>query len=170
MGMPLSGHFQRHHGYLEGLIIGNTIRIQDKRRFQRDLTPAYQCTKEVYKKVGRRFLTEACIDRTRRNGFKMKEGKFRLGGNSFLCGLWGTGTGCPEKMWMPQPKTNLDGVWNNLVNGRCPCSWEGDWNKRIFKGPFQSKSFKSSIICNMIILGCNQTLSYHLKSFISKMQ
>lgn len=86
MGVPLSGHFQRYHEYLEGFIIGNTIRNQDKRRLQGDLTAVYQSTKEIYKKGGRRLLTEACSDRTRRSGLKMKDVKYKLGRNSFLCG------------------------------------------------------------------------------------
>lgn len=67
MGVPLSEHFQRHHEYLEGFITGNTIRIQDKRRLQADPTAACQSIKEVYKKGGRRLLTKACSDRTKRN-------------------------------------------------------------------------------------------------------
>ena len=44
----------------------------------RDLTVAFQYIKEPYKKNGKRHFTRACSDRTRRNGFKLKEGRFRL--------------------------------------------------------------------------------------------
>ncbi|GAB0181764.1 hypothetical protein GRJ2_000641700 [Grus japonensis] len=50
----------------------------EKRRLQGDLTAAFQYIKGAYKKDGERFFTKACSDRTRGNGFKLKEGKFRL--------------------------------------------------------------------------------------------
>ena len=39
---------------------------------------AFQYKKGAYKKDGERLFTRACTDRTRGNGFKLKEGKFRL--------------------------------------------------------------------------------------------
>ena len=50
----------------------------EKRRLQRDLIAACQYLKEVYKKAGEGLFTRACSDRTRGNGFKLKEGRFRL--------------------------------------------------------------------------------------------
>ncbi|KAK4818036.1 hypothetical protein QYF61_004160 [Mycteria americana] len=43
----------------------------EKRRLQGDFMG-------TYKKDGARFFTRACCDRTRGNGFKLKEGRFRL--------------------------------------------------------------------------------------------
>ncbi|KFQ60407.1 hypothetical protein N334_13286, partial [Pelecanus crispus] len=50
----------------------------EKRRLQEDLVAAFQYLKEAYKKAGEGLFTRACSDRTRGNGFKLKEGRFRL--------------------------------------------------------------------------------------------
>ncbi|GAB0176039.1 mitochondrial enolase superfamily member 1 [Grus japonensis] len=49
----------------------------EKRRLQGDLTVAFQYLKGAYKKAGEGLFTRACSDRTRGNGFKLKEGQFR---------------------------------------------------------------------------------------------
>ncbi|KAK4826983.1 hypothetical protein QYF61_013083 [Mycteria americana] len=48
-----------------------------KRRLRGDLT-TFQYLKGAYKKAGEGLFTRACSDRTRGNGFKLKEGRFRL--------------------------------------------------------------------------------------------
>ena len=52
----------------------------EKRRLHggEDLTVAFQCLKRPYRKAGEGLLIRACSERTRGNGFKLKEGKFRL--------------------------------------------------------------------------------------------
>ncbi|KFQ83104.1 hypothetical protein N335_01890, partial [Phaethon lepturus] len=50
----------------------------EKRRLQGDLTAAFQFLKGAYTKDGDRRFSRACSDRTRGNGFKLKEGSFRL--------------------------------------------------------------------------------------------
>ena len=42
------------------------------------LTAAFQYLKGGYKKEGDRLFSRVCCDRTRGNGFKLKEGRFRL--------------------------------------------------------------------------------------------
>ncbi|KFQ75970.1 hypothetical protein N335_13986, partial [Phaethon lepturus] len=49
-----------------------------KRRPWGDLTGAFQYLEGAYKKDGDRFFLGACCNRTRANGFKLKEGRFRL--------------------------------------------------------------------------------------------
>ena len=45
----------------------------EKRRLQGDLIAAFQYFKGAYKKDGDRLFSGACCDRTRGNGFKLKE-------------------------------------------------------------------------------------------------
>ena len=42
------------------------------------MVAAFQYLKGSYKKEGDRFFSRVCGDRTRGNGFKLKEGRFRL--------------------------------------------------------------------------------------------
>ena len=50
----------------------------EERRLQGDLLVAFQYLKESSKKEGDRFCSRVCGDGTRGNGFKLKEGRFRL--------------------------------------------------------------------------------------------
>ncbi|PKU46444.1 coiled-coil domain-containing protein 66 [Limosa lapponica baueri] len=50
----------------------------EKRRLQGDLLAAFQYLKGAYKKDKDRLFSRACCNRTRSNGFKLKEGRFRL--------------------------------------------------------------------------------------------
>jgi len=50
----------------------------EKRRLRGDLIVALQHRKGSYRKEGDRLFSKVCGDRTKRNGFKLKEGRFRL--------------------------------------------------------------------------------------------
>ena len=50
----------------------------EKRRLQGELIVAFQYLKGAYKKDGDKPFSRACCDRTRGNGFKLKEGRSRL--------------------------------------------------------------------------------------------
>jgi len=50
----------------------------EKRRLQGDLLGDFQYLKGAYKKDGEGLFTRVCSDRTRGNGCKLKEGRFRL--------------------------------------------------------------------------------------------
>ena len=49
----------------------------EKRRLWRDLIAAFQYLKGGYRKDGEGLFIRECTDRTRSNGFKLKEDRFR---------------------------------------------------------------------------------------------
>jgi len=61
--------------------------------------------------------------RTRRNGFKLKEGRFRLDvrGTFFTMRVLGCWNSCPERLWMPLEvfKGRPDGAWATWYSIKC---------------------------------------------------
>ena len=50
----------------------------ENRRLQGDLIAAFQYLKEAYRKDGENIFSRACCNMTRSDGFRLKEGRFRL--------------------------------------------------------------------------------------------
>ena len=50
----------------------------EKRRLRGDLRAAFQYLKRACRKDGENIFSRACCDKTRSNGFKLREGRFRL--------------------------------------------------------------------------------------------
>ncbi|KFW65113.1 hypothetical protein AS28_11746, partial [Pygoscelis adeliae] len=93
----------------------------EKRRLWGDLIAAYQYLKGAYKKDGSKFFSRACCDRTRGNGFKLKEGRFRLDiGKKFftvrVVKHWKRlSRGVVDAPSLATFKIRLDGALSNLV-------------------------------------------------------
>ena len=93
-----------------------------KRRLWGDLIAAFQYRKGAYKQEGSQFFEWADNDRTRGNGFKLREGRFRLDvrGMFFSMRVVRCWNSCPERLWMPRPslevfKARLDGALGSLI-------------------------------------------------------
>jgi len=92
-----------------------------KKRLQGGLIAAFQYLKGTYRKNGEGLSKRACSDRTRGKGFKLKEGRFRLGMRKKFF------TMRVVRHWPRLPreavaapslavfKTRLDGTLSNLV-------------------------------------------------------
>ena len=78
----------------------------EKRRLQGDLIVVFQYLKGMYKQEGERLLMRVDGDRTRGNGLKLRQGRFRLDIRSQFFTqrvVTHAGTGCPKRLWMLQP-------------------------------------------------------------------
>ena len=109
-----------------------------------DLIVASQYLRGAYKQKGDQIFTWADEDRTRRNGFKLKEGRFKLDVRKkfFTQGGEVLQRGGPEKLWMTHwagiqgqvqwDPGQLDLIFDLVVGNSAHCSG----NQMIFKVPF----------------------------------
>jgi len=86
---------------------------------------AFQYLKGAHKKDGKRHFTSVCSDRTRDNGFKLKEVRFRLDMRKKFFMMW------VVKHWNGMPRGVVDSpslevfkVSLDRSSGRCSCAWQ----------------------------------------------
>jgi len=65
------------HLSCEEKLIELGLLILEKRRLQGHLMVVFQYLKGAYKKAGKELISRVCCDRTKGNGFKLREGRFR---------------------------------------------------------------------------------------------
>ena len=104
---------------------------------------AFQYIKGAYKKDGDKLFSRACCDRTRGNGFSLKEGRFSLDMMKFfilrVVKHWKRFPG--EVADAPSLETfrvRLVGAVSNLIWLKMALLIAGGWT---FRGPFQPKLF-----------------------------
>ena len=93
----------------------------EKRRLRGDLTATFQYLKRGHKQEGSRLFGSIDKSRTRGNGLRLKEGRFRLDvrGKFFTVRGVRCWNSCSERLWVPCPslevfKARLDGALGSL--------------------------------------------------------
>ena len=82
---------------------------------------AFQYVKGVYKKDGEKHFSRTCCDRTRANGFKLKESRFRLDIRKklFTMRVWNHWSKLPRgvayDLLLETFKVRLDRALSNLI-------------------------------------------------------
>ena len=115
----------------------------------------------AYKKDEEGLFIRKCGNRTRSdNGFKLK-GRFRLDIiKKLLWRQWGPGTGCPEKLWLPDPwncsRPAWMGLWATWSSGRCPCPWQDGVELKSLSVPPRPNHSTTLYLC--------RTMSWYLPS------
>ena len=116
----------------------------EKRRLQGDLSAACQCLKGSNRREGDRLHSRVCGDRTRGNGFKLKEGRFRLDirKKSYSEGGEALAQAAQRCGWCPihgDFQGQADQALSNLIQLWCPCAVQESWTTWPLKVPSSSK-------------------------------
>jgi len=102
----------------------------EQRRLRGDLIAVFQYLNGAYKKDGHKFFSRACCDRTRVNGFKLREGRSRLDIRKtfFTVGhrLPGEVVNAPS---LETFKARLDGALSNLIRLKMTLLIAGVWTR-----------------------------------------
>ena len=98
----------------------------EKRRLWGDLIVAFQYLKGAYKQEGERLFTRVDSDRIRGNGFKLRQGRFRLDirRKFFTQRVEHTGTGCPRRLWLSHCWRHSRPGWMWIW-----AAWSGGWRR-----------------------------------------
>ena len=124
--------------------------VWEKRRFQGDLIEAFHYLKGSYRKERDRLLSRVFCVRTRGNGFKPKEGRFRLDirKKSFIVRVVRHWNRLPwdavDALSLEAFKARLDHALGNPCSCARPCSLQNSWTRWLLKVPFNSN--KSMIL------------------------
>ena len=107
----------------------------EKGRLWGELRTAFQCLKKAVRRRGNGLFSGVCCDRTRRNGFKLKGRRFRLG----MSKKFFTIRVVMDWHWLPREVGNasslvmfrvrLHGALSTWSSCRCHCSLQGSWTR-----------------------------------------
>jgi len=96
----------------------------EKRKLQGDLTVAFQYLKGAYKQEGEWLFTRVDSDGTSGNGFKLRQGRFRLDirRNLFTQRVVMHWNRLPKEVWKPHPWRHSRPGWMWLW-----AAWSAGW-------------------------------------------
>jgi len=133
------------------------------------LIMAFQYLKGEYKQEGERLFTRVDSDRTRGNGFKLRQGRFRLDiRRKFFPQRVGTHwTGCPRRLWMPHPWRHSRPGWMWLW-AACSGGWQPCMKQGVETGWCLRSSSTQAVLWFCDLVGHRQVASQDFLFYISK--